>query len=221
MNLPVIIIGTSEHAKPLIEILDEMGVEILGFTSPEKNKKNYAISGRLKKIPILGDDSAILDYSPKEVSLVMGLNGISTMAIRTEIFNRYKRLGYFFMKLVHPRSIVSKWAHLEEGVQVLAGSTIQAEAKLGKMVCINTNSTIDHGSHIGNFVNITCGVTIAGNVQIGQGSYIGAGATIIDRVIIGSKCLLAAGSVVTNNVPENNAVKGVPAQLFKTNFSLS
>lgn len=221
MNLPVIIIGTSEHAKPLVEILDEMGVEILGFTSPEKNKKDFAIYGRLKKIPILGDDSAILDFSPKEVNLVMGLAGISTMAIRTEIFNQYKHLGYSFMRLVHPKSIVSKWAHLEEGVQVLAGSTVQAEAKLGKMVCINTNSTIDHGSHIEDFVNITCGVTIAGNVIVGHGSYIGAGSTIIDRIIIGRKCLLAAGSVVTRNVPENSAVKGVPAQLFQSDFSLS
>lgn len=44
-----------------------------------------------------------------------------------------------------------------------------------------------------------------------KGASVGAGATVLPGVIIGENSMVAAGAVVTQNVPDNAIVKGVPA----------
>jgi acetyltransferase-like isoleucine patch superfamily enzyme/dTDP-4-dehydrorhamnose 3,5-epimerase-like enzyme len=46
-----------------------------------------------------------------------------------------------------------------------------------------------------------------------KGTSIGANATILPGITIGENAMVAAGAVVTQNVPENAIVKGVPAKI--------
>ena len=52
-------------------------------------------------------------------------------------------------------------------------------------------------------------------IQIGDNCYIGTGATILGPVTIGNNVTIAAGAVVTNDVPDNVVVGGVPAKILK------
>lgn len=52
-------------------------------------------------------------------------------------------------------------------------------------------------------------------IQIGDNCYIGTGATILGPVTIGNNVTIAAGAVVTNDVPDNAVVGGVPAKILK------
>ncbi len=51
---------------------------------------------------------------------------------------------------------------------------------------------------------------------IGNNCWIGGGVTILAGVTIGNGCVIAAGSVVTQSVPENAVVAGIPARVIKT-----
>lgn len=53
-------------------------------------------------------------------------------------------------------------------------------------------------------------------VKIGNGVWIGAHATILSGVTVGDGAVIAAGAVVTEDVPENAVVGGVPAKIIKT-----
>ena len=49
-------------------------------------------------------------------------------------------------------------------------------------------------------------------IKINSGSFIGAGSIILPGVTIGEESFVAAGSVVTEDVPNNTLVAGVPAK---------
>lgn len=52
-------------------------------------------------------------------------------------------------------------------------------------------------------------------VHIKKGAWIGANATILAGVTIGENSVVAAGAVVTQDVPDNVVVGGVPAKVLK------
>lgn len=55
-------------------------------------------------------------------------------------------------------------------------------------------------------------------IKIGENCWIGSKVTVLDGAIIGSGCVIAAGSVITQNMPENSIVAGVPAKVIKSRF---
>ncbi|MCQ1999101.1 acyltransferase [Arthrobacter zhaoxinii] len=52
-------------------------------------------------------------------------------------------------------------------------------------------------------------------IVIGAGTWIGAGATVMGGVTVGQRSIIAAGAVVTEDVPDNVLVAGVPARLIR------
>jgi len=55
-----------------------------------------------------------------------------------------------------------------------------------------------------------------GHIHIKKNAWIGANATILPGVTIGENAVVAAGAVVTNNVPDNTIVGGIPAKIIKS-----
>jgi acetyltransferase-like isoleucine patch superfamily enzyme len=53
------------------------------------------------------------------------------------------------------------------------------------------------------------------DIVIGNGVWVGSNVTILGPCVIGDNAVIAAGAVVTNDVPANYIVGGVPAKLIK------
>lgn len=53
-------------------------------------------------------------------------------------------------------------------------------------------------------------------IHIKKNAWIGAGATILQGVTIGENAVVASGAVVSNDVPDNTIVGGIPAKIIKT-----
>lgn len=106
---------------------------------------------------------------------------------------------------------------------------------LGKNVFINLNNYFMDGASItigdNVFIGPYCGFYTASHpldykrrnqglekalpIVVGNNCWFGANVSVMPGITIGSGCVIAAGSVVTQDVPENSLVAGVPAKVIK------
>lgn len=87
------------------------------------------------------------------------------------------------------------------------GIEIGNNVLIGQQVVV---ATLNHDLNPQKRANMT-----AASVKIGNNVWIGAHATILAGVNVGDGAVVAAGAVVTNDVPENTVVGGVPAKIIK------
>jgi sugar O-acyltransferase (sialic acid O-acetyltransferase NeuD family) len=204
-NKPLIILGNGGHATVLTEVLLLKKSDILGFTSPREEINRFGLH-------YLGIDEVILDHHPDSVDLVLGTGSINVSSMRKKIFEYYKEKGYTFSTIIHPKAIVSEYSIISEGVQLLAGSIVQAFTTINRNTIINSGVLIEHDCTIGSHVHVAPGTVLSGQVSIGDGTHIGAGSSIIQNIAIGKNVLVGAGSVVIRNIDDHHRVAGVPAK---------
>lgn len=205
-SLPVIVIGAGGHAKVVIDTLQAEHSEVLGFTNTS------SVINSILNVPYLGTDDFIEKQDPKNILLLIAIGSVKSSNIRSSVFQKWKALGFHFKSLIHPSAIISKYADLGEGTQVMMGSLIQPGVTVKENCIINTGSSIDHDCYIGEHCHIAPRVTLSGGVNISSNCHIGAGATIVQGINIGSNVTIGAGSVVIKDVVSNSTVFGVPAK---------
>lgn len=213
MNIaPGVVLGSGGHAKVIISALRQRGVDLRGILCPGSNAAQTYCG-----LSILGDDSALLDYDPLEISLFNGLGALPGRDRRWRLAKEIRCQGFSFAEVIHKTALVAPDAKIGEGVHVMAGVIIQAGAAIGADSIINTGATIDHDCVVGDSCHIAPGVTLSGGVRVGNGVHIGAGATIIHDIEIGEGCIIAAGTTVYRSVPANHLVKN-PKLLITESF---
>lgn len=89
----------------------------------------------------------------------------------------------------------------------LGGITIEDDVMIAPRVNITTE---EHPVNPAERQQILCKP-----VRIKRNAWIGMGATILSGVTIGENSIVAAGAVVTQDVPDNTIVGGVPAKIIK------
>lgn len=202
---PLLVIGAGSHSKVLIDALQTLRRTLLGVVDP--NPPQPQILG----VPVLGDDTVVLQHAPDSVFLVNGLGSTKDLSLRVKIYEQFKAQGYRFTTVVHPSAWVSKHTKLGEGAQIMAKAVVQTGVQIGANSIVNTAATLDHDCVIEPHCHVAPGVTLSGSVQVGTQSHLGTGATVIQGIHIGKRCLVAAGAVVVQPVLDRTTVYGIPA----------
>ena len=208
-NKPIFLIGSGGHASVLEEIISLTDKKLIGILDPNRKPGEKCLNS-----VVLGGDELIDEYLPEDISLVNGVGILPGNNKRTEISKKYREKGFSFSTLIHPSAVLSSEVEIEEGVQIMAGATIQRNVKIGKDSIINTNSSVDHDCLVGESVHISPGVTLGANVIIGNCSHICLGSSLIQNIKIGKGSIVAAGSIIFEDIPENT--KYIP--LVKSNL---
>lgn len=191
--------GASGHAKVIMDILKDNGIDIDGLVddNPELNELlGYPVYHQRK------------DLSPMIVS-------IGNNSIRKKIV---ENLSVEFGKAIHSTAVVSSTASVGEGTVVMQGAVIQSCAKIGNHCIINTGASVDHECVIGDYVHISPHATLCGNVQVGEGSWVAAGTIVLPGVKIGKWSVIGAGSVVSKDIPDGVLAVGNRCKVIKNLF---
>jgi len=126
-----------------------------------------------------------------------------------------EKVDHNFGSVVATSAEVDSSVILNEGSQILHGTIIQCNVRIGAHSIVNTGASVDHDCTIGDFCHLAPQVTLCGNVSIGNGTMVGAGSTVIPGVKIGDRCTIGAGSVVLTDIPNGATAVGNPARVIK------
>ena len=207
---PIIVIGSGGHAAVVADALLAAGCLVLGFTDRDTRRHGALLCG----LPVLGGDEVLAHHANTDVELANGIGGAgqrSMAGLRSSVQQALQAQGWRFAKVQHPSAVVSPYAQIGEGTQLLATSVVQAGAVLAEGCIVNTAAVVEHDARLGAFVHLACGAVLCGDVTVGAHSHIGAGAVVRQGVQLGAHTVVGAGAVVLNDFPGDGTLWGVPA----------
>lgn len=209
----IVIIGSSGLSERLIHYFESTGfAEVNGLFD------DFEPSGIIKYgKQILGKIEEIVPIYNKGTfdAIVIGI-GYKHMHFRKTVYEYLKRNQIPLATFIHPGAHVDPTASIKEGSIVLFNSVVDFHATLHENVFLSPNCYVSH--HVNIYGHTYCApcVKLAGYSTIGQMCFLGIDTTTIDHIDIGANVKTAAGAVVTQNVPSNTLVAGVPAVVKKT-----
>jgi sugar O-acyltransferase (sialic acid O-acetyltransferase NeuD family) len=207
MKTRVVVIGGGGHAAVCIDVLELVGLEVVGYLAPNKSSLH---------VPYLGTDNGIGLFAGEDVAFFCA---IGDNRIRAGLMETASGDGFDFVSAIHPSSVMARSASVEPGAVVMPGAVVGVRAVVGGGAIINTASSVDHDCVVNGFAHIAPGVHLAGNVHVGEGALIGVGASITPGVKVGSWSIVGAGSVVVRDVAPGQIVVGSPATPLQTKSS--
>ena len=209
MSLPVIVVGSGGHAAVVADALLAAGETLLGFTDSDDGRHGRMLCG----LPVLGnDDDVLAAHAPAQTRLANGIGGVRGTALRQRVQQRLQAQGWQFTSVRHPSAIVSPFAHVGAGVQLLAASVVQTGADLGAGCIVNTAAVVEHDCRLGEHVHVAPRALLCGDVTVGARSHIGAGAVVRQGLRLGADTVVGAGAVVVKDFPGAGTLVGVPAR---------
>ena len=194
MSKSIYIYGASGHGLVVADVAKSCGYEDIVFLDDDKSKGFLTFD----------DIKENRDY---HIAF-----GIGNNQIRAKLYKKVKENGFFTPILIHPSSIISPSARIEEGTVVMPNVVVNAKAYIGKCVILNSSCVVEHECMIGDFVHISPKVSIAGDVKIGNFTHIGIGSSVIQCLEIGKNSIVGAGSIVVKNIADFKKVYGNPCK---------
>lgn len=196
------ILGASGHGKVVADLAELCGFDVVFFDDayPEKNRiEHYNVEGDFA-------DLLIAKTKYKKAIVAIGNN-----EIRMSLSKQLSRAGFVLPILIHPTSVISKYAKIASGSVVFANSVINAFAKIGENCIINTGAIVEHDCDLGDSIHLSPNVALGGGTTVGDYSWIGIGAVTCQLIQIGKNSIIGANSTVIHNIPDNVTAIGSPA----------
>ncbi len=194
----LIIIGAGGHGRVCAEAAELAGYGDIAFLD----------DNNVEGLPVIGTLDDIEKFTGCCFFVAIGSN-----SVRKKILNKIKAAGGELVTIIHPFSCVSKSAVIGAGTVVMAGAVVQANAKIGDGVIINTCSSVDHDCTVGSFSHIAVGAHLAGTVKIGDSVFVGANCAISNNISVTSNCVIGAGTAVICDIKNAGTYVGVPARM--------
>ncbi|WGM46463.1 Putative acetyltransferase EpsM [Brevundimonas sp. NIBR10] len=167
----------------------------------------------------------VLDTDPDRIGQVVGgvevtaddqrVDSLFHLAIgsnRTRRDLAFARPGADWATITDPDASLADDVICDVGILIGMGARVQAGARLGRHVIVNTGTIVEHDCVIGDFAHIAPGAVLTGAVQVGEGVLVGAGAVVLPGLTVGAWAVVGAGAVVTRSVEAGATVVGNPAR---------
>lgn len=169
-------------------------------------------------VPIVGGDESLamlIEAGATHFAVGVGTPTPGDNRPRRRIFEKVRSHGLTPLTIVHPRAIVSRWASIGEGAQILPGAIVNAGARIGANTIVNSGAIVEHDCIVGDHVHVASGACLAGSVTVEEGAFVGARAVVRQLVRVGAGAVVGMGAAVIRDVPAATLVVGVPASVLR------
>jgi sugar O-acyltransferase (sialic acid O-acetyltransferase NeuD family) len=208
----IVILGSSGHAKVIIDIVEQEGVHaIAGLVD-----RRCGVGERIFGYSVLGRDED-LPLLIEKYSLAGAIVAIGDNFIRSNVVARVAAAcpGLPFLSAVHPKASIARGASIGGGTMIMAGVVVNPCCSIGRFCILNTGSSLDHDSTMGDFSSLAPRATTGGNCRIGAYSAVCIGAVLAHGVSVGEHSVVGAGSTVLGDIESYKVAYGTPARIVR------
>ena len=191
----LVILGAGIHTRILLDICFDAGVEVHGLLDDQ-----IAPGTKVLGVPVLGRFDTIEDRQfLNSYDFIVGIGG--SQDGRRKWSSALLSMGARLRTVVHPSSVVSRFAVVGDGTFIWQHATVMPDARIGKFTVIGCNSSIGDCCVIEDNVFVAGGCQINGLVTIKEDAYIGTGSVISAGCQIGRRSVVGLNSTVARNIP--------------------
>ena len=212
MSKEIYALGVGHNTPVFIDLALDCGYEIAGLYHYNSERTGDTDHG----FKILGSFDDLL-----KLQTLAGKSFLLTMGdskIRTELAERIIAKGGSVPTLIHPTSVISRFARISEvGVYISAFSFVQADSTVGDNSVILSHVNISHTTYIGKGCFIAGSAVVGAYTHVEDNVFIGQGALSISGKVqtIGEGAYIGARSLITKSVPVHAVVAGSPARVIE------
>ena len=212
--MKVVILGGKADGISCVEIAESMGgVEVVGFLNDFE-----PVGSHIAGYPIL----ETIDNWHKiasDIFFVYALHQLKDMYARYYRLKNLKIPKERFTTLIHPQSVVSRFAKIGNGSVIYPFTTIANFVSIGDFCSVRAGASIGHDCDIGEFNYIGYSVTLSGYTKTGIATYIAPNAVVgvgVNGVSvnIANFATVGMGTALNKNVKEYDVVQGNPALII-------
>ena len=191
----IYIYGASGHGLVCADIATNMGYKEVIFIDDD-TKKGAKFEPNLAKY---------------DMFIAIGDN-----ATRKKVFEKVQNAGFKCVSLIHKSALISPSASVSgENVAIMPNVVVNAKAKIGAGVILNSSCVIEHECVVGEFSHISVGAKCAGNVSVGELCFLGANSCVLPNLSLCDEVILGAGAVATKSISQKGVFVGVPAKFVE------
>lgn len=205
MKQRAIIFGTTLFAEVAqVYLAQDSLYQIDAFTVHER----FIVKNELLGLPVTPFEQVVDRYPPSEYAIFVAIGFKRLNALRTEIYEACKELGYEMVRYVNSKA--THWGHLSIGDNtfIFEENVLQPFVKIGNNTVLWSGNHVGHHSTIGNNCFIASHAVISGSVTIGDRCFIGVNASIHDGVTVAPGCIIGAGATIAKDTIENGVYRG-------------
>jgi sugar O-acyltransferase (sialic acid O-acetyltransferase NeuD family) len=208
----IVIIGSSGHAKVVIDIVQQEGkYKIVGLLDRYRKAGEETLGYQ-----VLGKEETLAELN-KTRSLKGVIVAVGDNFDRAKVVSRVRRIcpDLPFVSSVHPKASIATDVSIGEGTVIMAGVSVNPSCSIGRFCILNTNSSLDHDSIMEDFSSLAPRATTGGHCRIGSYSAISIGAVLIRGVHIGNNTVVGAASLVLEPIDSFVVAYGSPAKVIR------
>ncbi len=206
----ILILGVGHNTLVYIELAEACGYIVNGLYHFDNSRTGEIYNG----YPILGsyhDLFSLQSLTGLNFALSQGNN-----QYRSAAFSKIQSLGGNIPPLIHPSSIVSKFASINQGVVIDAQAIVNPHVTIAENTILSCKVFVAHDTKIGcNSFLAPCSM-IGAYMELGDEVFVGTGANIVCGKVkqVGTGSCIGAGALVLSDVLEHTVVAGSPAKIL-------
>ncbi|TDQ42247.1 2,3,4,5-tetrahydropyridine-2,6-dicarboxylate N-acetyltransferase [Aureibacillus halotolerans] len=162
-----------------------------------------------------------------EISVAIKANEAAIEDYVVENDRRNSAIPLLDLKHIHariePGAVIRDQVEIGDNAVIMMGALINIGSVIGEGTMIDMNVTLGGRATVGKNCHIGAGAVLAGVIEppsakpvvVEDDVLVGANAVILEGVTVGKGAVVAAGAVVTEDVPPDTVVAGIPARVIK------
>ena len=197
----VVIFGTGRFAEIISKYFQRYtDYKIIAYIDTLKDKKKI----KQKESLILSPEEFLNNIPTNSCKMFIAVGYREMNSIRSNLFLKYKKIGYSFVSFIHPN--VEWWDNsiIGENSFIFESNVIQQNVVIGNSVILWSGNHIGHHSSILDNVWITSHVVVYSDVVIGKNCFIGSNTNIRDGISIGCHNFIGAGSNIWKSTEDRH-----------------